>query len=384
VMGLSPIEMNADAIGLAMATESFAARFFGQNSVPKGYFKHPNVMGADGIKNFKDEMRDMHSGLDNAHNFAVLEEGLEWVSIGIKPEEAQFLEGRKFQIPEIARIYELPNHKLNDLERATFGNIEEQNIDFVTDSIQPEVCVWEGGLNSQLLSEAEQKTHWIGFVMEALLRGRTLERYQAYAVGRQWGWLSKNDVREKENMNLLSPEIGDDYLDPLNMVKSGEKPPQNEPPQDQNEPQDPPPKDEKPAQEPPKKRDLKRERAVGITIFSDVLTRMTSKERLFLTRAQEKMGKTGDKEAFKASVGEFYRENETVFATSLKPAFEALALLLGENRDAENDAKSYSKSYCDSACTEVLVGLSANGGIEALVTRWASDKAQSGACADGR
>jgi HK97 family phage portal protein len=141
---------------------------------------------------------------------------MQYKQIGIAPEEAQFLETRKFQISEIARFFRVPPHMLADLERATFSNIEQQSIDFVTHSIRPWVVRWEQAINAKLFS-SKDKTSFAEFVVDALLRGDIKSRYEAYAIGRQNGWLSANDIREKENENPID-NGGDMYLVPLNMV----------------------------------------------------------------------------------------------------------------------------------------------------------------------
>jgi len=219
IVGYSPIRLAREAIGLALATEEFGARFFGQGSRPSGVLEHPGQLSEEAAKRLRKSWEELHSGLSNAHRIAILEEGMSWKQIGVPPEDAQFLETRKFQITEIARIYRIPPHMLADLERATFSNIEHQAIEFVVHTIRPWLVRWEQALKRDLFMPAERDIYFAEFLVDGLLRGDIESRYRAYSVGRQWGWLSANDVRELENMNPI--EGGDTYLIPLNMVPAG-------------------------------------------------------------------------------------------------------------------------------------------------------------------
>jgi hypothetical protein len=138
---------------------------------------------------------------------------------GIPPEDAQFLETRKFTRSEIAGIYLVPPHKIGDLEHATFSNIEHQSLDFVVNTLRPWLVRWEQAISARLIGEVERKSIFAEFNVDGLLRGDIQSRYQAYSVARNWGWLSRNDIRRMENMNMI--EGGDDYLTPLNMTTLG-------------------------------------------------------------------------------------------------------------------------------------------------------------------
>jgi hypothetical protein len=140
--------------------------------------------------------------------------------IGIPPEDAQFLETRKFQVNEIARIFRVPPHLIADMEHATFSNIEHQSIDFVVHTIRPWTVRWEQAISQRLMTEQERRRYFSEFLLDGLMRGDVMSRYQAYAIGRQNGWLSADDIRELENMNPLA-RGGDTYLVPLNMVPAG-------------------------------------------------------------------------------------------------------------------------------------------------------------------
>jgi hypothetical protein len=155
---------------------------------------------------------------------AVLEEGMKWQRIGISASDTQFIEARKFQIEEIARIFRVPPHLIGHLERATFANIEHQSLEFVQHTLLPWLRRWEQAISTRLMSEQESVSHYSEFLVDGLLRGDIQSRYSAYAVGRQWGWLSADDVRRLENMEPLPQNAGTDYLVPLNMIPAGTTP----------------------------------------------------------------------------------------------------------------------------------------------------------------
>jgi hypothetical protein len=164
----------------------------------------------------------MHSGLSNQHRIAILEEGMDYVPVSVPPDDAQFLETRKFQVVEIARWFHVPPHMIGDLDRSTNNNIEQQSLEFVTYSLGPWLTRWEQNCKLKLLLPAERGTYFVEHLVAALVRGDIQTRYNAYAVGRQWGWLSADDVRESENMNPLPDGQGDIYMIPLNMVPASD------------------------------------------------------------------------------------------------------------------------------------------------------------------
>lgn len=214
--GISPIGLARQAIGLGIAAEEYGARFFGNDARPGGVLQHPGRLGDEAFTRLRESWESRHQGLSRSHRMAILEEGMTFEEIGIPPEDAQFLETRKFQVAEIARIYRVPPHMIGDLERATFSNIEHQSLEFVIHSIRPWLVRWEQTLQERLLTSRERSRYFVEFLVDGLLRGDTQSRYQAYAVGRQNGWLSANDIRRLENMNPV--ENGDLYLVPLNMI----------------------------------------------------------------------------------------------------------------------------------------------------------------------
>jgi len=217
LIGYSPIAMAKNAIGMSLATEEYGASFFANGANPGGVLEHPGVI--KDIQRVKDSWNSAYQGSGNAHRIAVLEEGMKFQAIGIPPEQAQFLETRKFQINEIARIFRIPPHMVGDLEKSSFSNIEQQSLEFVKYTLDPWVVRWEQSLQQSLLLPSEKSSIFIKFNVDGLLRGDYQSRMNGYAVGRQNGWLSANDIRELEDMNRIPAEEGGDlYLVNGNML----------------------------------------------------------------------------------------------------------------------------------------------------------------------
>ena len=217
LVGYSPIAMAKNAIGMSIACEEYGARFFANGASPSGVLEHPGTLKDP--KRVRDSWTAAYGGTSNAHKVAVLEEGMKYVPISISPNEAQFLETRKFQIDEIARIFRVPPHMVGDLEKSSFSNIEQQSLEFVKYTLDPWVVRWEQSLSRALLTPDEKKTFFFRFNVDGLLRGSYHERMQGYSVGIQNGFMSPNDVRELENLDLIPDELGGNkYMVNGNMV----------------------------------------------------------------------------------------------------------------------------------------------------------------------
>ncbi|AME02672.1 phage portal protein [Selenomonas sp. oral taxon 136] len=218
LVGYSPIAMAKNAVGIALATEEYGATFFQNGARPAGVLEHPGVL-KDPSK-LRESWQSIYGGTKNVGRIAVLEEGVKYQQIAIPPEEAQFLETRKFQIDEIARLYRVPPHMVGDLEKSSFSNIEQQSLEFVKYTLNPWVVRWEQSLQKALLTEKERKDYFIRFNVDGLLRGDYKSRMEGYAIGRQNGWLSANDIRSLEDMNPINADEGGDlYLINGNMTK---------------------------------------------------------------------------------------------------------------------------------------------------------------------
>ena len=206
LIGYSPIAMAKNAVGMTLACEEYGAGFFANGANPGGVLEHPGVL-KDPSK-VRESWNSVYRGVNNAHKIAVLEEGMKYQQIGIPPEEAQFLETRKFQINEIARLYRIPPHMVGDLDKSSFSNIEQQSLEFVKYTLDPWVIRWEQSLQRSLLLPGEKGKYFIKLNVDGLLRGDYQSRMNGYAVGRQNGWFSANDIREMENMNPIPDEEG--------------------------------------------------------------------------------------------------------------------------------------------------------------------------------
>ena len=217
MVGYSPIAQMRQAIGLSMATEKSGAKFFGSGMRPGSVLQHPGRMSEVAQDRLKKSVEEQVGGLTNSQRMLVLEEGLKWEQVGLPPEDSQFLESRKFQVADIARPYRIPLHMLAEMDSATFSNIEQQSLEFITQTMLPWTTRWEQAIYRDLLTERERRIYFAEHLFDALLKGDITSRYQAYNVGRQGGWLSVNDIRNRENMNPLD-DGGDIYLAPLNMV----------------------------------------------------------------------------------------------------------------------------------------------------------------------
>ena len=211
LVGYSPITMAKNAVGLAIAAEEYGAKFFANGAAPSGVLEHPGTIKDP--ERIRQSWQSTFGGSSNSNKIAVLEEGLKYTPIAISPEQAQFLETRKFQINEIARIFRVPPHMLADLEKSSFSNIEQQSLEFVKYTLDPWVIRWEQAMNKSLLLESEKHDVFTKFNVDGLLRGDYASRMTGYATARQNGWMSANDIRQLENLDRIPVELGGDlYL----------------------------------------------------------------------------------------------------------------------------------------------------------------------------
>lgn len=218
IKGYSPLSLARNAIGSALASDKYAGRFYNNAATPSGVLEFPHALKDP--KAFRDRWEDGFAGAMNAGKTPVLEEGMTYKPISISPQDAQFLETRKFNIDEIARIFRVPPHMLAELEKSSFSNIEQQSLEFVKYTITPWVARIEQSLKKALLLQSEKKNMFFTLNLEGLLRGDYQSRMQGYAIGIQNGFMSPNDVRELENMNLIPADLGGDvYMVNGNMQK---------------------------------------------------------------------------------------------------------------------------------------------------------------------
>ena len=217
VMGYSPIALEKAAIGLGIAAEEYGSKFFQNGARPSGILTHPNTVKDPA--SLRASWNAAYGGSGNASRVAVLEEGMTFVPLSMPNNEAQFLETRKFQVTEICRIFRVPPHMIGDLERATFSNIESQNISFAVHTIRPWLVRIEQAINKTLIPENEKGRYYVQFNIDGLMRGDYKSRMEGYAIARQNGWMSANDIRALENLNPISEEEGGNaYLVNGNMI----------------------------------------------------------------------------------------------------------------------------------------------------------------------
>jgi len=221
VIGYSMADVGQEAIGDYLAAQKYSAMFFSNGANTDAVLEHPSKLGEEALKNLKKSWEDKHRGLNNAHRIAILEEGMTYKQVGIDPKKAQLIESKKMSRVEIAGLFRVPPHMIMDLDKATYSNIEQQDLGFVKHTMMPWLVNIEQRCNMSLLTIEERKKYFIKHNANALLRGDIDSRHKAYAIGRQWGYLSVNEIRAFEDMNPV--EDGDIYLTPLNMVPAGDE-----------------------------------------------------------------------------------------------------------------------------------------------------------------
>ena len=220
LVGLSPLALARETIGLTIAAEEFGSAFFGNGATPSGVLEVPGETKAENLVGLRDAWDAIHKGANNSHNIAILTDGAKYHQISIPPEQAQFLETRKFQLNEIARIFRVPPHMIGDLERSTYSNVEQQSLEFVKYCLNPWITRWEQAMWQCLILLSEQDTHYVKFNLDGLMRGDYETRMRGYSIGIQNGFMCPNDIRRLENMNEIPEEEGGfNYMVNGNMVK---------------------------------------------------------------------------------------------------------------------------------------------------------------------
>jgi HK97 family phage portal protein len=214
--GLSPVTVARRAFGIAAATEEHGARLFQNGAKPGGLLETDAQLSDAARKNLRESWAAMHQGVSNSSRVAILEEGLKWHSVSMTPEDSQFLETRRFQVQDVARWFRVPLHLLGDLERSTHSNIEAQQIDFVVHTLRPWLVNWEQSIKRDLLPLERDADVYAEFSVDGLLRGDSQARATLYQRGINDGWMTRNEVRAKENLDDL-PGL-DRPLLPLNIA----------------------------------------------------------------------------------------------------------------------------------------------------------------------
>lgn len=222
LVGLSPIAACRNAVGAGLSADEYSSRFYANGAAPSGVLEHPGVIKDP--ERLRESWSAAYGGSRNSGKVAILEEGLKFTPISISPQDSQLLETRKFSVEEICRIFRVPPHLVQDLERATFNNIEQMSLDFVMYSLNPWVCRWEKSMTRSLLNDKEKRELEIRFNLDGLLRGSYESRMRGYSIGINNGMMSVNDCRRLENLNLIPADQGGDIhmvqgaMMPLSMV----------------------------------------------------------------------------------------------------------------------------------------------------------------------
>lgn len=208
-----PLELAQNAIGLGIAAEEYASDYFKNGANVGGIVEYPDVMEDNEAERFRKDVRKAYAGLSNTARLMFLEQGSKFQKVSNTPEESQMLETRKFQVTEVARFYNVPPHMIGDLEHATFSNIEQMSLNYVIYTLRPYLVRIERAIKAQLLTQLERTVYFPKFSADALLRGDYLSRMQGYALARQNGWMSANDIRDLEDSDSIPTEEGGDaYL----------------------------------------------------------------------------------------------------------------------------------------------------------------------------
>jgi HK97 family phage portal protein len=213
-----PLELLREALGLSLAAEQYGAEFFSQAAHPNAVITYPGSLKKAQDEKFRTDLREGYIGLGKKHRLMILEEGLKYEKIASNPAEGQMTESRKFQATEMARFFNVPPHKIMDLDRATWNNIEEMNTSFLTDTMLPWYRNIEQAVMQGMIFSSDRKAGvYAEFDMNMFMRGKIADRYAAYQKSVMYGWLSPNEVREKENLSHFPG--GDDHYIPTNLAK---------------------------------------------------------------------------------------------------------------------------------------------------------------------
>jgi len=345
IVGKSPVTLFRETIGLGLGAERHAGASIGNGVSPSGALTHPEHLEPEAHTRLREQFEKRHAGPQNAGRTLILEEGMTWTKIGVDAKDSQFIQQRTFQVDEIARIFGIPPHMLAENTRSTFSNIEHLAIEFVVHTLRPWLIRIEEEINRKLLDDSEGE-FYAKFTVDALLRGDIKARYDAYSVGRQWGWLSANDVRELEDMDPLEPDVGDIYLSPVNMVpaeKAGEIASQTPTGNGESKPK---PKESASNSDGPIRR-----------LFRDATGRLLNREVASLERILARNEKDS---AIDVAIGEFYDSFAGDVGRILGPVWEARA----DCHSATADIGLSAAAYVDDSRKAVMNAFRHGGKVE--------------------
>ena len=299
ITGYSVIGYASRTVGLGLATEEFGSTFFQNGASFNGVFQHPQALGDDAIKHLRESLTDTHGGVANSNKPLILEEGMTWTATSIPPNDAQFLETRKFTVVEVARWYGIPVHKLMEMDSATFSNIEHQSIEFVNDALMPWIKRLETEADLKLVSPRNVGRIYTKLNVNALLRGDSKARSEWYKTMANLGVYSINEIRALEDENPI--DDGDKRLVQLNLTtleKVGE---------DIVQPVQPDPfaPDEEPEEETPQQR-----------VLIETIARVQSRERHRAIDALKRYD--GDRDGLVKWMDKFYSQHKDYMLENLE------------------------------------------------------------------
>lgn len=311
VTGLSPISVMREVVGIDIAAQDYAARFLANDATPSIVLKHPSALDDKAYRRLKESWQEQQTG-KNRGSAAILEENMDVKALGITNKDAQFIEARKYQKSQIAAIFRVPPHMIGELDRATHSNIEHQGIEFTIYTMLPIAKRWEQAVTRDLFFPLpdDETEYFAEFLLDGLNRGDMDSRYTAYAIGRNWGWLSVNDIRRLENMNPITG--GDEYLRPLNMTPAGTPGPDDQEDEQQNSGNSgagPAPQDEQ-------EESASAQRMRLFALAESAASRMIRKETAALSKLLEKH--RGYSDRFCNAVASFYLAHKDVLSDALR------------------------------------------------------------------
>ncbi len=405
IRGWSPIRLAArQAVGLGLAAEEFGARFFSNGARPGLLLKAPGKLSEKAFARLQESFAAEHQGLSNAHRTKILEEGLDIVTVGIPPNEAQFLETRKFQVQEIARIFRVPPHLLADLDRATFSNIEHQSLSYVIHTLRPWLVRHEQAIYRDLLFVEERRDYFVRYQVAGLLRGDTATRYAAYTTAINSGFMTRNEARELEDWNPIDGL--DEPLVPMNMIEAGSEPPLLVPPARSHEHgeqrmaadvSEPEPWDERAnAARTNRQRIMRR----SVRLWEDAATRLVRREVADIRRALPRHLGKRNAESFEAWLAQFYEELRAALPSYFQALMETYAETIladvaaeldGEPQELTDELRQWVEEYLANLAATYTVGgekqirallaeaedeEDAAAAIEERLTGWEENRAQ--------
>lgn len=331
ICGVSVIRYARENIGLAMATREFGGRYFANDAMPGVIVFSPRRLTEEEKAAVREEFRKKYRGLERKFELAILETGWDFKTIPMPLEDAQFVESRKFEVEEIARMFRVPLHKIGHLEHATYSNIEQQSIEYVTDALESWCVRWEQAMWAKLLTEEDKRQYYPQFNLDALIRGDTESRYGAYARAILSGFLTPNEVRELENRNPLPG--GDTVWMPVNMTPAGQAAGLEQPPARASR-----------VLESRSRQAAYRQRLMRAyrPVLQDALARIARREVNDIRRAMKKHLGRRSQETFNSWLEAYFREEvPEVWALNMAPAlrgyFEAVVPAVQEEVGSEQD-----------------------------------------------